>query len=117
MILRAKQPMLDWVNSLIGTEPGMKLEKLRNRPIAVLIPLLESEAQVLHFLESNLDHFFEQALLAWSLNLNAWPRKRDLRSFREFFEVELCSDVFALEPSDSSRPQAPAAAQRWEPHP
>ncbi len=88
--------MLDWLNSLAASEPGMKLEKLRSHPIAVLIPPLESEAQVLQFLESNLDRFFEQVLLTWSLDLNAWPKKRDLRSFRELFEIELCSSVFDL---------------------
>lgn len=104
LTLRPKQPMLDWLNSLAGSEPGIKLSKLRNHPIAVLVPQLESEAQVLQFLESNLNRFFEQALLAWSLDLNAWPRKRDLRSFRELFEVELCMNVFDLGPSERDQP-------------
>lgn len=96
LILRPKQPMLDWLHTLVANHPGLNLEKLRNHPIAVLIPAMESEAEVLQFLENNLDRFFEQALLAWSLDLNAWPKKRDLRSFRVMFEVELCSGVFDM---------------------
>ncbi len=88
--------MLDWLNSLADSSPRFKLEKLRTQPAAVLTPAIESEAELLQFLENNLDRFFEQALLAWSLDLNAWPKKRDLRSFREMFEVELCSTVFDM---------------------
>jgi hypothetical protein len=91
----------------------MKLEKLRTHPVAVLVPPLESEAQVLDFLDHNLDRFFEQALLAWSLDLNQWPRKRDLRSFRELFEVELCSNVFDLGTSDRQESQTSHGLPRW----
>ena len=112
LILRAKQPMLDWLNSLVGRNSQEKLEKLRNHPIAVLIPALESEAEVLRFLEDNLDRFFEQALLAWSLDLNAWPKKRDLRSFRVMFEVELCSGVFDMgQPGRQRTKAAPGPRQ------
>jgi hypothetical protein len=105
--------MLDWLNSLAAGQPRLKLEKLRTQPIAVLVPPLESEAQMLLFLEANLERFFEQALLAWSLDLNAWPRKRDLRSFRELFEIELCSNVFDLGPSERQQTRSSQDIQRW----
>ena len=113
LILRPKQPMLDWLNSLGGTEPALKLEALRTQPIAVIMPSLETEAQVLEFLESNLERFFESVLLAWSLDLNAWPKKRDLRSFRELFEIELCSSVFDLGPSERQQTDAARENRRW----
>src|SRR6266498_1838801 len=96
LIIRPKESMLRWLNSLSDSNAQLKLEKLRKQPSAVIIPALASEAEVLQFLESHLDRFFEHALLAWSLDLNAWPKKRDLRSFREMFEVELCSSVFDM---------------------
>ena len=113
LILRPKQAMLNWLNSLAAIRPVMKLEELRTHPIAVLIPALESEAQVLQFLEDNLDRFFEEALLAWSLDLNAWPKKRDLRSFRELFEIEICSNVFDLGPSERQQAQSEQTNRRW----
>jgi hypothetical protein len=113
LVLRPKQAMLNWLNSLASSHPVMKLENLRTHPIAVLIPPLESEVQVLQFLEQNLDRFFEQVLLAWSLDLNAWPKKRDLRSFRELFEIELCSKVLDLGPSERQQAQSEQANRRW----
>ena len=113
LILRPKQPMLDWLNSLVANEPGLKLEALRTEPIAVLVPSLKTEAQMLQFMESNLDRFFESVLLAWSLDLNAWPKKRDLRSFRELFEIELCSSLFDLGPSERQQTDAAQENRRW----
>ncbi len=98
LILRPKQPMLDWLASLPGREREVPIEKLRGKAVAVLVPALESQAQLLELLDRNMDRFFEQALLAWSLDLAAWPKKRDLRSFREMFEMELIPAVFDMGP-------------------
>ncbi len=68
---------------------------------------------MLQFLESNLDRFFESVLMAWSLDLNAWPKKRDLRSFRELFEIELCSNAFDLGPSERQQTDAAPENRRW----
>ena len=113
LILRPKQPMLDWLNSLRAGGAGRKLEALRTEPIAVLVPFLKTEAQMLQFLENHLDRFFESVLLAWSLDLNAWPKKRDLRSFRDLFEIELCSSVFDLEPSERQQADEAQENRRW----
>jgi hypothetical protein len=113
LVLRPKQAMLNWLNSLAANQPAIKLEKLRTHTIAVLIPPLESELQVLQFLEQNLDRFFEEVLLAWSLDLNAWPKKRDLRSFRELFEIELCPKVLDLGPSARQQARSEQANRRW----
>ena len=96
LILRPKQAMLDWLESLPGRGRAVPTEKLRTEAIAVLVPSCETEAQMLQLLDRNMDRFFEQALLAWSLDLNSWPKKRDLRSFREMFAMELCPKLFDL---------------------
>ena len=94
LILRPKQPFLDWGVAL--DDKNFTLEQLAEDSTAYLIPELWDESDQGELLESYCDVLFEEQLAAWWTDETAWPQKRNLKIFLDWFEVEFHSLVFDL---------------------
>lgn len=90
LIVRPKKPFLDWAANLddSGLVPETDGEKT-----VYLIPSFESDEEASEIIEDVYSEVFENELWGWHTDESAWPRKRDLSTFREWFEVELHSVV------------------------
>jgi hypothetical protein len=96
VILKPKQPFVDWVQTLDDEDKDLTLEQLTEDSTAYLIPELWQDSDQQELLESYCDVLFEGQLAGWWNDEAVWPQKRDLKMFLDWFEVEFHSLVFDL---------------------
>ena|SRR5256885_6910243 len=60
---------------------------------AFLLPEFELEEDVQEWVEENAPWLFEFQLAAWTDDETAWPATRDLKTFREWFRIDVHSVV------------------------
>ena len=96
VILKPKQPFLDWTRTLDDEDQDLSIEELHHDSIAYLIPELWQDFDQQELLESYYDVLFEEQLAGWWTDEADWPQKRDLKMFLAWFEVEFHSLVFDL---------------------
>lgn len=95
MVVRPKQPFLDWVQS-VDYDKDLTLELVRDEPTAYLIPQLWDDAEQAAILEWCYEEVFEAELESWYTDPDLWPQERDLKMFLDWFDVEFHSLVFDL---------------------
>jgi hypothetical protein len=89
------QPYIEWMRRhAAATDQGM-LTVARAHPYgtAYLLPEFELEEDVQEWVEENAPWLFEFQLSAWTDDESTWPRPRDLKTFREWFRVDVHSVV------------------------
>lgn len=98
MVVKPKQPFLDWLNSLDSEDDvNLTLEELQNDSTAYLVPEYgtpEEQADIVLWCHS---YVFEEELLAWYTFEEDWPKTRDVAAFLEWFEIEFHSVVMDLD--------------------
>jgi hypothetical protein len=103
------QPYVDWTrardvafapakerrSSTAGDGHGLSVMIPRAKPYgsAYLLPEGVAEEDLLEWIEDNYATLFESQLSAWTEDESAWPERRDLKTFREWFRVDLHSVV------------------------
>jgi hypothetical protein len=90
LIVRPKQPFLEWAASLddSGLVPDAEGEQT-----VYLVPEFESDEEGLRVLKRVYAEIFERELDGWDTEPSAWPQKRDFKTFQEWFSIELHSVV------------------------
>ena len=103
LIVKPKQPFLDWLNSLPNDNEvdEANREELDESPeiddyTAYLVPEFEDDEETRQVLEEFYSFIFEQELESWDQEESNWPKNRDLVTFHEWFEVQFHSMVFDL---------------------
>ncbi len=97
LVLRAKQPYVDWVNGLL--EPGQPMVTLadaRAAGSAFLIPPFTRDADAQEFVERQAPAMFEHELGMWMDDRSTWPSARDIAAFHAWFDVEVHEIVVDL---------------------
>ena len=89
LIVRFKQPFLDWAVSLddSGLVPELGDET------AYLIPEFDDEKEAERILKRVYEEVFERELSSWDTQESRWPKPRTLALFREWFDIQLHSMV------------------------
>ena len=89
------EPYVNWMRQTDAAGERGMLTVARARPFgtACLLPELELEEDVQEWVEDNATWLFEFQLAAWTDDEDAWPATRDLRTFREWFRVDIHSVV------------------------
>ena len=96
VMLRPKQPMLDWLNTLPELMPDMTLEDIRKDSTVYLLPERAFDGDVLKMVYENWDKYFSMQLTAWWTEDGQWPANRSMAMFKEWFDVEVCSELFDM---------------------
>jgi hypothetical protein len=91
LVVRPRQPYLDWVHSLDEGGKKFTLDDLRRECTSYLVPQWEHEDQRDEILADVHLEVFEHELWAWMRDPAVWPLKRDLATFKAWFELEFCS--------------------------
>jgi len=95
LIVKARKPFLQWVKSL--PNPGnITLEEMNRDSAAYLLPEYENDHERDDLIERFVEVIFEEQLDGWWTNQPDWPSKRDLATFKKWFDVEFHSAVFDL---------------------
>jgi hypothetical protein len=100
--IRAKEPFLEWLKGL--PDPcDATLDRVNREATAYLLPYFEEEAERDRILRRYAGPIFEDQLAAWWLDEADWPAKRDLRTFRTWFDIEIHPIVLDLVDGPISR--------------
>jgi len=92
IIVRAKQPFLDWLLSL----PDMldvSLDEINRDPKAYLLPFIDELSGQPALLEEFYEQIFEEQLAGWWTVEKDWPENRTIDLFLNWFDVLFCSWV------------------------
>lgn len=104
VVLRFKQPYVDWAR-LAGPDPlgEYLLPDANDDGDMFLIPSYDSPVDsvdgtedAIRWVEKRWKMFFEHFLESWIQDESAWPEKRTLKMFREWFDVEYRSMVWDM---------------------
>lgn len=96
LVIRPKQPYIDWANSLEEDGPKLSLRKQDQEYTIYLVEEFNSDLDPGPALQKHYSSIFEQELAGWHRDPSAWPGKRSLRTFMEWFDVEMHSMVVDL---------------------
>lgn len=94
-IVKPKQPFVDWANAL-GGGLTLTLAEYRQDTTAYLFPDLEEAGDEERFLRRHVKFIFEHELAGWSTDERTWPKRRGIKTFLAWFEIEFHSLVVEL---------------------
>jgi hypothetical protein len=95
VIATAKEPFREWLLSL-PDPTDVSLEEINEDRTAYLIPEFEDDGQRDRILRKFFVTIFEDQLADWWTKEEDWPSKRDLRTFRKWFDLQFHAVVEAL---------------------
>ena len=98
LVIKPKQPFVDWLLSLpFRFDPEeVNLLNLREDCNALLVPPVEDFSEVRDFIKANWSGLFEAELADWCEDDSLWPVPRTQNLFSQWFEVETHSVVTDL---------------------
>ena len=100
--LIGEAPFVEWMNSTDADAAKGAITVARAKPFgtAILLPEFELEEDVQEWVEDNAKLLFEFQLAAWTDDESAWPATRDLKTFRQWFRVDIHSVVVDVADDD-----------------
>lgn len=103
VVLRYKQPYVDWVKTAGEAPIEITLEQANEDGDAFLLPTYESQLDpvdgtedAVKWIEKRWRMIFEHVLESWIIDEVEWPKKRSLKMFREWFDIEYKSIVWDM---------------------
>lgn len=93
IIIKPKQPLLDWFFSLYPDDHYHK-EEIKNANVYLID---ENINDVEKWLRKKFDKFFMRILGDWHENKKEWPQRRNYKMFKLWFRVEISEVVYDLE--------------------
>ena len=96
LIVKPRQPYLDWARSVNRECEMFTLEQLRCDCSSYLVPQIWQDSDAEEIVEECYEVIFEEQLEAWDTDESHWPQERDLETFRQWFDCEWHSLVFDL---------------------
>ena len=96
------EPFVEWTKSRDADFNKNQLTVARTRPFgtAYLLPEFDAEEDVQEWIEDNFAWLFEFQLSTWTEDESAWPQTRDLKTFKQWFRVDLHSTVVDIGDDD-----------------
>ena len=89
VLIKPKEPFLEWLKGLPDPETMMELKLLRNESTALLIPDFSCYEKAKEYIYEHADVIFESELNSWHEDKSDWPKNRDLKMFNEWFDIEI----------------------------
>ena len=106
VVIKPKQPFIDWINSMPGEDCNYTLENLSKENLVFLIPEQNTPEEALKYIRKNCSIIFEWELWGWITDEKYWIQNRNWKTFNEWFEIEINSEVFDLVPAPIEREDA-----------
>jgi hypothetical protein len=89
------QPYIDWTRQqdADANKGSLTVSRAKTYGTAYLLPEFELEEDLQEWVEDNATLIFEFQLGAWTEDESAWPENRDVKTFREWFRLDIHSVV------------------------
>jgi hypothetical protein len=100
VVIKPKQPFVDWLNSIPGEKSDYTLEKMPSEHTTYLIPEFFGPDESRTYIKKIYSYIFEFELFGWYTPEELWPQKRTWNMFQEWFDIEINSEVFDLVEGD-----------------
>jgi len=96
------KPYVDWtMQTGADADKGvLTVPRAKAFGAAFLLPEFDLEEDVQEWVEDNATALFEFQLEAWTADETTWPATRDLRTFREWFNIDVHSIVVDVAEDD-----------------
>jgi hypothetical protein len=92
LILKYKSPAISWINEADPNkeDPGITTDDVNVERTIYLISSADGDTEqtVERWVKRNYKALFEEELDGWYTDPELWPKKRTLKLFREWFDVE-----------------------------
>lgn len=88
-VIKPTQAFLEWLNKLPENDVQLALDNLRADCTVLLIPEFEEPEEAVSYIDDMYEQIFEAELGSWCSDQALWPRDRNLKTFWEWFEVEV----------------------------
>ena len=99
LIVKPKQPFLDWLHAADPTSLELTLFNLTREPTIYLISECDTDEDVTEVLRDLCEEIFEEQLAGWYTDTSTWPRDRSFDVFCCWFEyrhhsmlIDLCDE-------------------------
>ena len=99
VMVRPKQPFLEWLNAADPTSLELTLLDLVQEPTIYLIPECDTSEEVAAVLRIFCGEIFEEQLAGWYSDTSTWPANRSFEVFCQWFDfqhhsmlVDLCDE-------------------------
>jgi hypothetical protein len=96
IIVRPNPPFVEWVRSADNESMHITAEDIGKEPNVYLVNDYEMDGEKDKIIAENYKEIFEEELNGWFTDESARPKKRDLKTFMEWFHVDFHSMVFDL---------------------
>lgn len=93
VVIKAKQPVLNWLRGLPDPDDDFNLEELRKDSTAILTSEDDDDVDGEEFVRANFREIFEMELAEWWTDKKDWPSRLDWKTFCEWFDFEFHSVV------------------------
>lgn len=93
--LIGQAPYIEWTqaNDFDVNKGQLTVQRAQPYGTVILLPEFELEEDIQEWVEDNAAWLFELQLESWTDDEGHWPANRDLKTFREWFRVEIHSVV------------------------
>ena len=98
LVVKPKQPYVDWANHLNDGGPTLLFESARQDPDVFLVDDLQNDSDKQKIVLKYYTMIFQHELAAWTTDRDSWPSQLDLRTFKLWFDVDISSIVFDIAP-------------------
>jgi hypothetical protein len=86
VVVKPKQPFLDWLHTADPTSHRLTLGDLSREPTIYLLPECNTEADVQELLSERCKEIFVEQLAGWFRDEETWRRDRSFDVFCRWFE-------------------------------
>lgn len=100
VILKPKEPFIEWVQQHDDESEKMTAEDIMKEPAAYMLHDYTMEGEMEQIIKDNYRTLFESELYHWFTDEESWPKKRDMKTFKEWFGVEFHGIVYDLSDKD-----------------
>lgn len=88
IIVKAKQPFLDWLHAADPTSRKLTLLDVTQEPTIYLIPECDTAEDVAKVLHEFCEEIFDDQLAGWYREPETWPRDRSYDVFCQWFDYQ-----------------------------
>lgn len=93
--IKAKQPFIHWILSLPESEHITQEDIDEDRTVYLLPDITTDDYQEV-LIQEFYQRIFEEQLSDWHTDEQGWPPNRDVKMFKQWFEIEFHSIVLDL---------------------
>ena len=96
LVVKPKQPFLDWLHEVDPTSHRLTLQDLVREPTIYLIPECDTSEDVADVLRELCEDIFREQLAGWYKDATTWPKDRSFDVFCLWFDCQHHSMVVDL---------------------